>query len=228
MGNAVHTSPVQRTVYRDNWLERLVIRLFSHKMAKALGSDTRYEGYDGFVDLSQQIMEGRNAQEQRAIVAVVLKSLIPAPALWFVRTLFSPTRWVCEGNAWFACQLFEWLVGPCDWVEAEVTQPDGTGRSHRSGVHIQKCRYLEESGCVGTCINLCKVPTQTFFTESFGIPLTMTPNFEDLSCEMVFGQQPPRLEDEDCYHQPCLANRDLANPCAIATPKAPACPKIAR
>jgi hypothetical protein len=29
---------------------------------------------------------------------------------------------------------------------------------------------------------------QTFFTEEFGLPLTMKPNFEDLSCEMIFGQ----------------------------------------
>ncbi len=31
-------------------------------------------------------------------------------------------------------------------------------------------------------------PTEEFFGESFGLPLTMNPNFEDLSCEMVFGQ----------------------------------------
>ena len=27
----------------------------------------------------------------------------------------------------------------------------------RSGVKIEKCRYLETSGCVGMCTNLCKV-----------------------------------------------------------------------
>ena len=31
-------------------------------------------------------------------------------------------------------------------------------------------------------------PTEEFFGETFGLPLTMNPNFEDLSCEMVFGQ----------------------------------------
>jgi hypothetical protein len=31
-------------------------------------------------------------------------------------------------------------------------------------------------------------PTEEFFGESFGLSLTMNPNFEDLSCEMVFGQ----------------------------------------
>nr|MCU0567982.1 DUF4033 domain-containing protein [Oculatellaceae cyanobacterium Prado106] len=91
----------------------------------------------------------------------------------------------------------------------------------QSGVHIQKCRYLEQSGCVGTCINLCKLPTQTFFMEKFGIPLTMTPNFEDLSCEMVFGQVPPALETEEAYTQACLGDR-----CDSATPNPVPCPKV--
>jgi hypothetical protein len=30
-------------------------------------------------------------------------------------------------------------------------------REQRSVVHIKKCRYLENSGCVGMCINMCKV-----------------------------------------------------------------------
>lgn len=166
-------------------------------------------------------MQGRNAQEQQALVAVILKSLVPAPALWLVRKLFSPTRLVCELNAWFATVLFEWLVGPCDVTEVEVPDSNGQLRTQKSGVHIQKCRYLEESRCVGMCVNMCKLPTQRFFTEDFGIPLTMTPNFEDFSCEMVFGQPPPPLETEDAYHQPCLAND-----CSMAQKHAPACPKL--
>jgi hypothetical protein len=33
----------------------------------------------------------------------------------------------------------------------------GLMREQRSVVHIKKCRYLENSGCVGMCINMCKV-----------------------------------------------------------------------
>ena len=190
--------------YHDNWLDRLFIRLFSHKMAKAIDGDTPASGYDGFVDLSKQIMQGRTAQQQQAAVAQVLQSLVPAPVLWLIRTLFSPTRLVCVLNAWFAAQMFEWLVGPCEVETADVTDADGTVRSQPSAVHIQKCRYLEESQCVGMCVNMCKLPTQTFFTEKFGIPLTMTPNFEDLSCQMVFGQMPPAPEDDEVMSEPCL------------------------
>jgi hypothetical protein len=209
-----------QTVYHDSLVDRLFIWLFSRKMAHALGQDTRLTGYAGFVDLSKQIMKGRNAEQQQALVAIVLKSLVPAQVLWLIRTLFSPTRLVCELNAWFATQLFEWLVGPCEVIEVDI--PDGQGtRRQKSGVHIKKCRYLEESRCVGMCVNMCKLPTQRFFTEDFGIPLTMTPNFEDFSCEMVFGHPPPALKTEAAYYQPCLVNH-----CSLANPDPQPCPKV--
>ncbi|WP_052050362.1 DUF4033 domain-containing protein [Leptolyngbya sp. KIOST-1] len=211
----------EKAIYHDGLGDRLFIWLFSRKMAQAVGKDTARSGYDGFVDLSSQIMQGRNAQQQQALVAVVLKSLVPAQVLWLIRTLFSPTRVVCELNAWFATRLFEWLVGPCEVKTVEFTDQQGRVRQQRSGVHIKKCRYLDESRCVGMCVNMCKLPTQRFFTEDFGIPLTMVPNFEDFSCEMVFGQPPPPLETEDAYHQPCLVDH-----CSLANRDPQPCPKV--
>lgn len=207
--------------YDDTLFDRVFIWLFSRKMAHALGGRTRYPGYEGFVDLSKRIMQGRNAQEQQALVAVVLKSLVPAQVLWLIRTLFSPNQLVCELNAWFATVLFEWLVGPCDVIEVTVSGDDQQPRQQKSGVHIKKCRYLEHSRCVGMCINMCKLPTQNFFTQDFGIPLTMTPNFEDFSCDMVFGQIPPALETEAVYHAPCLAGQ-----CTMASSDDQPCPKV--
>jgi Beta-carotene isomerase D27-like, C-terminal len=211
---------VDKEIYDDDRLDRLFIWLFSRKMAKALGKGTSLQGYDGFVDLSKKIMQGRNAQEQQKVVAQVLDSLVPSPVLAVIRTLFSPTKLVCELNAWFATLLFEWLVGPCEVREVEVQGDDQQRRVQKSGVHMKKCRYLEQSGCVGMCINMCKLPTQTFFTEGFGIPLTMTPNFEDLSCEMVFGQMPPPLEEEAAYQQVCLVEQ-----CTLARAIEP-CPRV--
>lgn len=208
-------------VYDDNWFDRLFIWLFSRKIATALGTRIPQAGYDGFVELSKQMMQGRSAQEQQAVVAVVLRSLVPPPILWLIRTLFTPTRLICELNAWFATVLFEWLVGPCEVRSVEVTQADGTVTTQRSGVHIQKCRYLDQSRCVGLCVNLCKQPTQAFFTEDFGIPLSMTPNFEDFSCEMVFGQAPAALETEPSYEQACLVNQ-----CPIAQASPQPCPQV--
>lgn len=207
--------------YNDNVVDRLFIWLFSRKMSQALGAGTEVSGYGGFVDLSKQIVQGRNAQQQQVIVAQVLQSLVPAPVLWAIRTFFAPTRLVCVLNAWFAAKMFEWLVGPCEVVEVKIDLADGTVRSQPSGVQIEKCRYLADSRCVGMCVNMCKVPTQVFFTEKFGIPLTMTPNFEDLSCQMIFGQIAPTPATDPAYNQPCLDGQ-----CPTARLTTAPCPKL--
>jgi Beta-carotene isomerase D27-like, C-terminal len=218
--NAVPT--VATDEYNDNLIDRIFIWLFARKMSQAIGVVTKVSGYGGVVDLSKQIMQGRNAQQQQVIVNRVLQSIVPAPVLWAIRTFFAPTRLVCVLNAWFAARMFEWLVGPCEVAEAEIDLADGTVRSQPSAVYIKKCRYLADSGCVGMCVNMCKVPTQTFFTDKFGIPLTMTPNFEDLSCKMIFGQIPSDPAVDDAYNQPCLQLQ-----CPTARQKTTACPKLA-
>lgn len=53
-----------------------------------------------------------------------------------------------------------------------------------------------------------------------GFPLTMNPNFEDLSCDMIFGQTPVPLEKDAAYGQPCfpvhcsIAATEAAKPCS--------------
>ncbi len=205
--------------HNDNLLDRLFIWLFSRKMANAIGAQTAISGYGGFVDLSKQIMQGRNAREQQAAVAQVLQSLVPAPVRWVIRTAFAPTRLVCVLNAWFAAQMFEWLVGPCEVTQADVKGLDGTVRQQPSAVHIQKCRYLADSQCVGMCVNMCKLPTQAFFTEKFGIPLTMTPDFGDLSCKMIFGEMPLAPKDDPAFSEPCLSECDAGKVSDSACPK---------
>lgn len=92
-------------------------------------------------------------------------------------------------------------------VEVEVDRSnDGeSGKIQQmSGVQIERCRYLAESNCTSMCVNLCKSPCQTFFTEELGMPLYMEPNFGDKSCLMVFGQNPPPLEEDPALKQSCL------------------------
>jgi hypothetical protein len=65
-----------------------------------------------------------------------------------------------------------------------------------------------------------QLPTQAFFTEEFGLPLTMNPNFEDLSCDMVFGAPPPPLELDPAAAQACFVPQ-----CSLAE-RSVACPKV--
>ena len=50
----------------------------------------------------------------------------------------------------------------------------------QQGLLVEKCRFLESSGCVQTCLHACKVPTQRFFLEEMGLPVTLRPNMTDL------------------------------------------------
>lgn len=108
------------------------------------------------------------------------------------------------------------------WKESFLTlNPTSTfEKNQKIKTRIKKCRYLQESGCVGLCTNLCKRPTEAFFADAFGLPLTMEPDFETLECTMRFGQVAPPIEEDAVYNQPCFSAV-----CSMASPSGP-CPKI--
>ena len=51
---------------------------------------------------------------------------------------------------------------------------------------------------------MCKVPTQRFFAERWGVLLSMEPNFETGSCQLRFGVEPVELEDDLTIPSGCL------------------------
>ncbi|CAN1254772.1 Beta-carotene isomerase D27, chloroplastic [Linum perenne] len=218
----------QKTKYNDGFLEKAFMTLFARKMenfaspaAKAARNGAVSKGwldynYDSFVDASKKVMQGRNRLQQQQVVREVLLSMLPPGAPDQFRKLFPPTRWAAEFNAALTVPFFQWLVGPSEVIEVEIN-----GVKQRSGVRIKKCRYLENSGCVGMCVNMCKIPTQDFFTNEFGLPLTMNPNFEDMSCEMIYGQAPPSFEEDPVSKQPCFPSI-----CSMANPNSSICPKL--
>ncbi|XP_047161128.1 beta-carotene isomerase D27, chloroplastic [Vigna umbellata] len=218
----------QKTRYKDGIFEKAFMSLFARKMEKYAdpaggGKGTAKKGwwdwgydYESFVDVSRRVMQRRSRIQQQQVVREVLLSMLPPGAPAQFRKLFPPTKWAAEFNAALTVPFFDWLVGPSEVVEVEVN-----GVKQKSGVHIKKCRYLENSGCVGMCVNMCKIPTQDFFTNEFGLPLTMTPNFEDMSCDMVYGQAPPTFEDDPVSKQPCY--EDI---CSMAKSSSIVCPKL--
>ena len=71
-------------------------------------------------------------------------------------SVLSLLQWTAEVNAAITQKFFAWLVGPLEVQEAEI-EYEGQKQTWKSGVQIKKCRYLEQSGCKGMCINMCKV-----------------------------------------------------------------------
>ncbi|KAL3690718.1 hypothetical protein R1sor_004369 [Riccia sorocarpa] len=189
----------ERTQYNDSWLERKSIHFLTKRMERMTGKTTELEGYDGFVDITKKMVHGHNASSQQATVHQILSTVLPSWLLSSIRRM-PKTKWMTESYALFTVIFFKWLVG-----ESEIREQEVNGEVMKSTVYIKKCRYLESSQCVGLCVNLCKFPTQDFIGEQFGMPLTMKPNFEDMSCEMMYGVQPPRKEEDDAYRQPCYS-----------------------
>jgi hypothetical protein len=207
-------------------ISKFMIYYFSKVMSDQLDGQSFDGSYDSFVDLSREIMKGRNTKQQQQTVAGVLGSLLPPQAPARFRKWFPLNKRNAEFNAYITTLGFGWLVGPSSVKEVEVVF-NGNVEKWNSGVQIKKCRYLESSGCVGMCTNMCKLPTQQFFTETFGLPLTMNPNFEDLSCEMIFGQAPPPVVEDPVYNQPCFVNNcTLATTVKRGPSKSKECPKI--
>ena len=62
---------------------------------------------------------------------------------------------------WWAPAHERSIPRPCVFLlyHAIMLQVQFKGRPEtwNSGVQIKKCRYLEASGCVALCVNLCKV-----------------------------------------------------------------------
>ncbi|XP_057422731.1 beta-carotene isomerase D27, chloroplastic isoform X2 [Lotus japonicus] len=123
-----------------------------------------------------------------------------------LRSLFPP----------FLLELYKMLIAPL-----------GGGKIAAIMVYVERCKYLEESKCVGICTNTCKFPTQAFFKDHMGVPLLMEPNFGDYSCQFKFGVLPPLPEDDTVLKEPCLEACPNASRRRIVTRKTDIteCPK---
>ncbi|MEU6368578.1 beta-carotene isomerase domain-containing protein [Streptomyces sp. NPDC046931] len=74
--------------------------------------------------------------------------------------------------------LFRWLVGPIK-------------RTGRTELVVERCRFLTSTS-PEICLRICKGPTETFFTDSLGIPTTLTPDFQRSTCDVSFTPPPRR------------------------------------
>jgi len=104
----------------------------------------------------------------------------------------------------------------------DIFQADGRV-DVQQGLLIEKCRFLETSGCLSTCIHACKIPTQRFFSEDMGLSVTLTPNVTDLSCRFEFNRVPEPLETDPIFKEPCLRMCTSSRKVNAAGSRVPAC-----
>lgn len=181
--------------HKDTLYGKAFISIFRRTMRPYIGWQSKREGYDGLVEECRMLLARKGPEEQAKVVEQLLNKifLVPhGPKLF--RRFFAHRP---QMNAALTPVVFEWLVGP-----SKVNAPEDGG----AGVLIEKCRFLEESGCKGLCVNMCQQPVQKLFTEKLGLPLRMTPNYEDMSCQMSFGVHPLPIEEDPAITGDCLSD----------------------
>lgn len=176
---------------------------FRIQLAKQVGKDSTkpLTDYSAIIDLAREL----NYQEYPQLKALqTLKSLFPSWLPGSYAKLFSRPfpKFSARMNAWATSVAGCWLMGECEVNDTVID--DGTVAKDQ-GLLVKRCRFLEEAGCASVCVNSCKLPTQAFFMDEMGIPLTMEPNYETHECQFRFGKTPDMETEEAAFSTPCLA-----------------------
>lgn len=179
--------------------------LFERKMVEAIGAKPTTKGYEAIVELTRKLNQTYlPARATQLKTREILNSLFPSWLPGAFKVMFSGPmpELSCRLNAWATAMTCQWLMGPCRVNDVEI---DGGKVGQGMGVLVERCRYLEETGCASVCINSCKVPTQEFFAKDMGLPLTMTPNYDDFSCQFSFGRTPLPQDQDEAFRTPCFS-----------------------
>jgi hypothetical protein len=193
-------------------MDKLFLRIFRSKMAENIGkqydSDLPYDDYSGLMELARTMNVVYDKPEVRELSQNILRSLFPSwlPNAfgWMFARPFP--AFSAKMNAWATYVVGTWLMGECEINDCRI---DGDGESQKSGLSqgllVKRCRFLEESGCASVCVNSCKLPTQQFFLEDMGLPLTMKPDYDTYECQFSFGLTPTAEDEDEAKNTPCLA-----------------------
>jgi len=196
--------PGVKVRYEDSPLDLAIMAWFMRKIGMAIDAPPPSKvSYEEFIALCFLQMRGRDAIGMGDVTSGVIRSLVPPGGNSVFKKLFPLNQFSCELNATITKIVFAWMVGP---MEVETTVDNDLGIEMASKVHIKKCRWLQESGCTAMCVNMCKTATQEVFTDDFGLPLTIKPNFEDKSCDFYFGLSPPPIEKDEALLFGCNAS----------------------
>ena len=165
-----------------------------------------------------------SAADVTAAARRVFQGILPSLALGWVppawRRFIAPTfpPWLLHFSFYLVfASLFPWLMGPLQPAEHVIVHaPKALHPLLRSlrlprlwrvpqAVKAERCRFLEAAQCASVCVNSCKVPTQQWMADDFGLKLHIQPNYNDFSCTWSFGKEAPPLEKDDALNVPCFS-----------------------
>jgi len=185
-------------------VDKLFLEVFKHQLCQQVGYESTAEGYQGIIETTQFLNKQSSDRDTIHTKAqATLQSLFPSWLPGAYAALFSKPfpEFSARMNAWATWWAGTWLMGECDINDVEF---DDGHVGERQGLLVKRCRFLEEAGCASVCVNSCKIPTQNFFAQDMGLPLTMEPNYETFECQFNFGKEPTVETELAAASVPCL------------------------
>lgn len=204
--------------YNESPLDALLLSIFRKLVTKNTGGITSDKsGIDGLLEQGRTFMllPNQTADAQHEMVYNTLGGLMTPVLPPFYRIFMSgiipkldsfgeyggkqlgPLPYASWLTSFVTPTFFGFLVGP--------SYPNRRKDGSPGGLVVEKCKFLQESGCKGLCLNQCKLPAQQFFQNELGLPLTVSPNFVTQECQWSFGEIPLPPNDDPSFPKGCLA-----------------------
>mmetsp|Transcript_28007 Transcript_28007/g.41668 ORF Transcript_28007/g.41668 Transcript_28007/m.41668 type:complete len:468 (-) Transcript_28007:279-1682(-) len=205
--------------YQESLLDKILLKVFRSFVEKNTnGVSSPKEGIEGLLDQGRTYMlqPTTTPKDQQKMVYNTLGGLM-TPVLPPFYRIFMSGIVPKLGTDYDGKQFGPWFYAP--WLTSFVTPtffgflvgPSKTNRRKDGmpgGLVVEKCKFLQESGCKGMCLNICKLPAQDFFKEELGLPLTVSPNFVTQECQWSFGEEPLPPSKDPSFPKGCLAGCD--------------------
>jgi len=201
--------------FDDSPLDKLLLGIFRDLVTKNTGGvSSPKAGIEGLLEQGRTYMTqpGQTAEAQHAMVKNTLGGLM-TPVLPPFYRIFMGGIVPQLGTDLDGKQFGPWFYAP--WLTSVVTptffgflvgpsRPNTRKDGQWGGLVVEKCKFLQESGCKGLCLHQCKLPAQEFFKEELGLDLTVSPNFVTQECQWSFGEVPLSPEEDPSFPTGCL------------------------
>jgi len=207
--------------YQESFLDKTLLSVFRYLVEKNTGGVTSSQpGILGLLEQGRKymLMPNQTDTRQHDMVKETLADLMTPVLPPFFRVFmsgivppgFQNTQFI---DKYAGKQIGPWFYAP--WMTTMVTPiffgflvgpsyPNRRKDGERGGLVVEKCKFLQESGCKGLCLNICKLPTEQFFGEELGLDLTVSPNFATQECQWSFGEKPLPPEEDPSFPRGCL------------------------
>ena len=192
--------------YNDSPLDKLLLSIFRKLVAGNTGGTTsELAGIKGLLDqgriyMTKELPEGVTYADHTVAQHTMVKNTLGGlmtPVLPPFYRIFMAGIVPKLGTDLDGKQFGPWFYAP--WLTTLVTpvffgflvgpsKPNRRSDGERGGLVVEKCKFLQESGCKGLCLHQCKIPAQEFFKEELGLELTVKPNFVTQECQWSFGE----------------------------------------